>query len=180
MSTITASHLITSATADSAKTSPYRYLHLLPHFSPTTYPPLTPFEHTDPGLRALAHHSPRSLLDGAIGTIELTPNLGTEVYGINLAQLDFDSRDQLALEVPLIVFHIPSSRLRHAMDRLPSEGFWFSGISRNLLIGDQTFTWNGEGTLDGVWYFPLNRISFCSWFEKASYSSHVGPPRRLS
>ena len=78
---------------------PYRYAHLLPSLSRTTYPPLTPFEHTDPGLRALAHSNPRSLLDAASGTIELTPNFGTELYGISLARLDSDSRDQLALEV---------------------------------------------------------------------------------
>lgn len=68
---------------------------------------MTPFEHTDPGLRALAHSNPRSLLDAATGAIELTPNLGTEVYGISLARLDSDSRDQLALEVAkrgLLVF----------------------------------------------------------------------------
>jgi sulfonate dioxygenase len=117
--TITANHLIASATP----ASPYRYAHLLPHLSHTTYPPLTPFEHTDPGLRALAHSNPRSILDAATGTTELTPNLGTEVYGIKLAQLDSDSRDQLALEVPLIVFHTPLSRLRHAMSRLPSVDF---------------------------------------------------------
>ncbi len=114
--TLTANHLIASATAssesqarrDPGKTAPYRYAHLLPHFSPTTYPPLTPFEHTDPGLRALAHSNPRSLLDAATGTIELTPNLGTEVYGISLARLDSDSRDQLALEVPLqLSFIVP-------------------------------------------------------------------------
>ena len=78
---------------------PYRHAHLLPHFSTTTYPPLTPFEHTDPGLRALAHSNPRSLSDAASGTIELTPNFGTEIYGISLARLDSDSKDQLALEV---------------------------------------------------------------------------------
>ncbi|KAH9178905.1 hypothetical protein EDB89DRAFT_2225566 [Lactarius sanguifluus] len=95
------------ARSDQGKTAPYRYAHLLPHLSPATYPPLTPFEHTDPGLRALAHSNPRSLLDAATGAIELTPNLGTEVYGISLARLDSDSRDQLALEVAkrgLLVF----------------------------------------------------------------------------
>ncbi|KAI9462333.1 hypothetical protein BJY52DRAFT_141516 [Lactarius psammicola] len=110
----TANHLIVSATATSEAqaqkdhgSAPYPYAHLLPHFSPTTYPPLTPFEHTDPGLRALAHSNPRSLLDTATGTVELTPNLGIEVYGISLARLDSDSRDQLALEVAkrgLLVF----------------------------------------------------------------------------
>ena|SRR5882762_7849261 len=78
----------------------YRYARLLPHFSPQTYPALTPFEHSDPAFRALSHPNPRSFLDNATSVIELTPNLGTEIHGISLAQLDSDGRDQLALEVP--------------------------------------------------------------------------------
>ncbi|KAJ3754867.1 TauD-domain-containing protein [Lentinula raphanica] len=85
----------------------YRYSHLLPVFSQDHYPPLTPFEHNDPGRRALNHPNPRSFLDSATSVIELTPNLGTEVHGINLRALDSDARDQLALEVArrgLVVF----------------------------------------------------------------------------
>lgn len=78
---------------------PYRYARLLPHFSPATYPPLTPFEHQDPGSRALQHSNPRSFLQGAESVVELTPRLGTEIRGVNLAQLDAAGRDQLALEV---------------------------------------------------------------------------------
>ncbi|KAF8971453.1 hypothetical protein BDZ97DRAFT_1242306 [Flammula alnicola] len=77
----------------------YRYAHLLPHFSQDRYPPLTPFEHVDPGRRALSHPNPRAFLDGATSVDELTPSLGTEVVGINLAELDSTGRDQLALEV---------------------------------------------------------------------------------
>ncbi|THH20999.1 hypothetical protein EW146_g451 [Bondarzewia mesenterica] len=87
--------------------SPYRYAHLLPHFSPDKYPPLEPYEHVDPGFRALSHQNPRSFLKGASTVIELTPNLGSEVHGISLAQLDSDARDQLALLVAqrgLVVF----------------------------------------------------------------------------
>ncbi|KAJ3840438.1 TauD-domain-containing protein [Lentinula raphanica] len=85
----------------------YRYSHLLPVFSQDHYPPLTPFEHHDPGRRALNHPNPRSFLDSATSVTELTPNLGTEVHGINLRALDSDARDQLALEVArrgLVVF----------------------------------------------------------------------------
>lgn len=78
---------------------PYRYAHLLPHFSVDRYPPLTPFEHVDPGHRALSHPNPRSFLDGANSVDELTPHLGTEVIGVNLAELDSAGRDQVALEV---------------------------------------------------------------------------------
>ncbi|KAF9072735.1 hypothetical protein BDP27DRAFT_1261175 [Rhodocollybia butyracea] len=77
----------------------YRYSHLLPVFSQDQYPPLTPFEHSDPGQRALTHANPWSFLDNATSVIELTPRLGTEVHGVNLRTLDSDSRDQLALEV---------------------------------------------------------------------------------
>lgn len=77
----------------------YKYAHLLPHFSQDTYPPLIPFEHIDPGSRALKHPDPRAFLKGATSIIELTPNLGTQVRGISLRDLDTDGRDQLALEV---------------------------------------------------------------------------------
>ena len=81
------------------KEEPYRYTALLPHFSQTRYPPLEPFEHQDPGSRALNHEDPRAFLRGATRVIELTPYLGTEVHGISLANLNSDERDELALEV---------------------------------------------------------------------------------
>ncbi|RDB28961.1 Alpha-ketoglutarate-dependent sulfonate dioxygenase [Hypsizygus marmoreus] len=90
----------------SEEAEPYRYAHLLPHFSQDHYPPLTPFDHVDPGRRALSHPNPRSFLDNAT-VVELTPSLGSEVQGVNLAKLDSDARDQLALEVArrgLVVF----------------------------------------------------------------------------
>ena len=60
---------------------------------------LEPFDHVDPGSRALNHPNPRSFLDGATKIDELTPSLGTEVHGVSLANLNSDERDQLALEV---------------------------------------------------------------------------------
>jgi len=78
---------------------PYRYEHLKPHFSQETYPALQPFHHVDPAHRALKHANPRSFLDKASTVVRLTPALGTEVQGVNLAQLDNDGRDQVALEV---------------------------------------------------------------------------------
>ena len=77
----------------------YKYAHLLPHFSQDKYPPLIPFQHIDPGFRAVKHPDPRAFLKGAASVIELTPNLGTEVRGIRLTDLVSDARDQLALEV---------------------------------------------------------------------------------
>ncbi|TCD62044.1 hypothetical protein EIP91_007539 [Steccherinum ochraceum] len=88
------------ADQQSRQEEPYRYAHLLPQFPRQEhFPPLTPFEHVDPGARALSHANPRSFLDGATSVIELTPNLGSEIQGINLATLDNIGRDQLALEV---------------------------------------------------------------------------------
>ncbi|KAG6837862.1 hypothetical protein H0H93_013015 [Arthromyces matolae] len=75
----------------------YRYANLLPYFSQDHYPPLTFFEHADPGHRALNHTNPRSFLDNAV-VVELTPKLGSEVHGVNLAVLSNDARDELALE----------------------------------------------------------------------------------
>ena len=82
-----------------AEPEPYRYAHLLPHFSQETYPPLTPFEHVDPGSRALSHSDPRSFLAQAKSVTQLTPNLGSEIHGISLASLSGAERDQVALEV---------------------------------------------------------------------------------
>ncbi|KAH8120612.1 TauD-domain-containing protein [Phellopilus nigrolimitatus] len=86
---------------------PYRYTSLLPVFSKDRYPPLEPFEHVDPGHRALTHSNPRSFLDSASSIDDLTPYLGTEIHGVNLAALTHDERDQVALEVAgrgLVVF----------------------------------------------------------------------------
>jgi sulfonate dioxygenase len=79
---------------------PYRYQHLLPHFSQESqYPPLTSFEHVDPAFRALSHPNPRAFLEHATKVIDLTPKLGTEIQGVSLVGLDSAGRDQLALEV---------------------------------------------------------------------------------
>lgn len=77
----------------------YKYTNLLPVFPKDEhYPPLTRFEHVDPGQRALQHPNPRSFLDNAKVT-QLTPPAGEEVRGVNLATMDNDAKDQLALEV---------------------------------------------------------------------------------
>lgn len=87
-----------SPAADSTQ-QPYRYEALLPVFNSVRYPPLEPFQHVDPGFRALEHPNPRSFLDNATSLDELTPHLGTEIRGVNLVNLTNDERDQLALEV---------------------------------------------------------------------------------
>ncbi|KAJ7708839.1 alpha-ketoglutarate-dependent sulfonate dioxygenase [Mycena rosella] len=77
---------------------PYRYAHLMPVYSKDKYPPLQPFEHVDAGSRALSHPNPRAFLDSA-NVVELTPWLGSDVRGCNLAALTPDQKDELALEV---------------------------------------------------------------------------------
>ena len=77
----------------------YRFSHLLPTFSHDEhYPPLELFDHVDPGSRALAHEDPNEFLTNAIVT-DLTPRFGSEIHGVNLATLNAEGRDQLALYV---------------------------------------------------------------------------------
>lgn len=94
------------------ESDPYRYKDLLPYFAQDSYPPLIPFEHIDPGFRALSHPDPRAFLSNAAKVTDLTPNLGTEVQGVQLTELDATGRDQLALQVikahPFIVVLIRS------------------------------------------------------------------------
>ncbi|KAJ7777024.1 hypothetical protein B0H16DRAFT_1712083 [Mycena metata] len=86
------------ATGKVAK-EPYHYAHLMQTWSTQKYPPLEPFEHIDPGMRALGHANPRSFLDNA-QVIQMTPKFGSDVrQGCNLAELSSDQKDQLALEV---------------------------------------------------------------------------------
>ena len=102
---------LSTATANGANhdsEEPYAYAHLLPTFDPSVrYPPLIPFRHEDPGRRALSHPDPISFLHAASRVQQLTPYLGTEIEGVNLAKLSSDERDQLALLVAqrgLVVF----------------------------------------------------------------------------
>lgn len=124
----------------------YRYSHLLPHFSGATYPPLQPFTHSDPGHRALNHPNPRVFLESATSVVELTPRLGTEgeqryvtlsgdsnllVHGINLAELDADGRDELALEVArrgLMVFRGQADFIDRGPDFYKSWGSHFGRL----------------------------------------------------
>lgn len=54
----------------------YKYARFLPHFdNTTTYPPLTDFEHHDPGLEALKHDDPREFLkDATVHDVSLPPS----------------------------------------------------------------------------------------------------------
>lgn len=102
-------------------TEEYKYTHLFPVFPKDEhYPPLTPFEHVDPGHRALQHPNPRSFLANA-QVIQLTPPAGEEIRGVNLATLDNDGKDQLALEVYLChASALPSLHARFIITGSPS------------------------------------------------------------
>ncbi|GMK56195.1 hypothetical protein CspeluHIS016_0300350 [Cutaneotrichosporon spelunceum] len=80
--------------------SEYPYQGLLPTWDTKKYPPLTAFEHTDPGLGAKRHRDRRAFLAHAHTDIDdLTPDFGTEVSGLQLTELDTVGREQLALYV---------------------------------------------------------------------------------
>ncbi|KAG6868549.1 hypothetical protein C0993_001245 [Termitomyces sp. T159_Od127] len=127
---------------------PYRYAHLLPYFSQDHYPPLTPFEHVDPGHRALSHPNPRSFLDNAT-VVELTPNLGNEVHGVNLATLSDEERDQVALEVDYTDPSLYEAFIKCKLYRLRGEVSSCSEISMSLSTEDQSSIRYGGGILDG-------------------------------
>lgn len=130
------------------KEEEYRYAHLLPHFSVDRYPPLTPFEHVDPGHRALSHPNPLAFLEGASVVDEITPHLGTEVVGVNLAELDSTGRDQLALEVRRRLSPVWEDML-NLKNRLPEGVSWCSVISKISLTGVPNSIVNGVDILDG-------------------------------
>lgn len=89
-----------NASLTNGKAESYRYAWALPHFDPSLkLPPLQPFDHVDPGRRALGDPNPRSFLDTATRVDDVTPYLGTTVEGIQLNKLDDKAKDQLALLV---------------------------------------------------------------------------------
>lgn len=113
------------------ETEGYKYTHLLPTFSSERYPPLEPFEHVDPGHRALSHPDPRSFLQNATSVVEIQPVLGTEIEGLQLTQLTNDERDQLALLVAqrgLVVFRDQQDFLDRGVDYYREWGSYFGRL----------------------------------------------------
>lgn len=78
--------------------SAYPYKHFLPSFGDRDLPPLTEFEHVDPGHEALKADNPRSFLSTA-KVDDLSPRFGSVVEGVQLHKLDTAARQQLALYV---------------------------------------------------------------------------------
>lgn len=82
--------------------APRRGAAFLPTLTPPTniLPPLTEFEHVDPGHRALASANPRAIFEApGVSFQNTTPTFGRVYDGIDLASLDNAGRDQIALEV---------------------------------------------------------------------------------
>lgn len=80
----------------------YKYARFLPSVTPPSslLPALEPFEHVDPGQRALKLANPRAIFEAdGVKTAHITPVVGSEVWGLKLHELDASGRDQVALEV---------------------------------------------------------------------------------
>ena len=73
----------------------YKYKHLLPYNTLTAEPPLAPYQHIDAASRA--DPEKKSLLSVIPKKREMTPNIGTEVWGVQLSELTDQQLDELAL-----------------------------------------------------------------------------------
>ncbi|CAE6470834.1 unnamed protein product [Rhizoctonia solani] len=164
--------------------SDYPFEHLLPVFDQSEfYPPLKPFEHTDPGARAAAlpESEQRAFLKNATRVRNLTPGIGTEVTGIDLTSLDGPARDQLALEVArrgVIAFRDQPKFLAQSAEQFREWGNYFGRLhihptsghpalipELHLVYRDSNHTFNHE---------QLNRISTTLWHSDVSYE--LQPP----
>lgn len=95
------------AIAEQSKTEDagYKYAHYLPSQADNDlrYPPLTEFEHKDPGLEALKHSNPKEFLEGStVSHVGLGPRL--------------DAQASLTLHPT-----IADSQVRHRSDRSPAD-----------------------------------------------------------
>ncbi|KAK4555703.1 hypothetical protein LTR86_007456 [Recurvomyces mirabilis] len=80
----------------SAKHPPAKYPHYLPYWDDVTYPPLEPFEAVQPGNNADPSF-PNLLATAKVK--DMTANIGAEVTGVQLSQLNKAGKDELALFV---------------------------------------------------------------------------------
>ncbi|KAF8604954.1 TauD-domain-containing protein [Ceratobasidium sp. AG-I] len=162
----------------------YPFAHLLPTFDKAEhYPPLTPFEHTDPAARAnaLPEAEQRTFLRNATRVKNLTPKLGTEVQGVDLTSLNAADRDQLALEVArrgLVVFRNQPKFLAQSGDEFKEWGSYFGRLhvhptsghpalipELHLVYRDGASSFNHE---------QHNQISTTLWHSDVSYE--LQPP----
>ncbi|KAJ6485742.1 TauD-domain-containing protein [Mycena sanguinolenta] len=186
---------------------PYKYAHLMPVYSQDKYPPLQPFEHVDPGSRALTHANPRSFLDAG-NVVELTPEFGSDVRGVNLATLTPDQKDELALEVArrgVIVFRDQEDFIDRGAGFYQEWGRHFGPLHIHptsghpegfpyihLIYKDANSKYNDQGLTSTVWHsdfsFELQPPGLTTFFLLAQpktggdtlYSSQVLNFRSLS
>lgn len=76
---------------------PYDYLRPVHPTTPITWDDLEPFEHHDKALLADPTNNYKNLFRSAVSVKHLTSKIGTEVVGVNLADLDDVQRNELAL-----------------------------------------------------------------------------------
>lgn len=81
------------------KLYPYDYLRPINPITPIIWDELKPFKHNDKALLADPSNNYQNLLKSAVSVTHLTPKIGTEIVGVNLADLSNVQRNELALLV---------------------------------------------------------------------------------
>ena len=75
----------------------YKYKDFLPYVTLTSEPALTPYEHIDVATRA--DPEKKAFFAATPNRKDMTPNIGTEVRGVQLSQLTDKQKDEMALYV---------------------------------------------------------------------------------
>ncbi|KAJ7327518.1 TauD-domain-containing protein [Mycena albidolilacea] len=116
---------------------PYRYTYLMKTWSIEKSPPLQPFTHVDASSRALNYANPRTFLDSA-NVVEMMPAFRSEVQRLNLAELDGEGKDQLALNVAcngVIVLHNQQDFINWGLKFYTEWGRYFGPLHAHPLAG---------------------------------------------
>ena len=75
----------------------YKYKDFLPYVTLTCEPALAPYEHVDVATRA--DPEKKAFLASIPNRKDMTPNIGTEVRGVQLSQLTDKQKDEMALYI---------------------------------------------------------------------------------
>ncbi|KAG2017270.1 alpha-ketoglutarate-dependent taurine dioxygenase [Coprinopsis cinerea AmutBmut pab1-1] len=169
-----------SATPTYISSLPYPEYYL-PHEQPFgKEPPLTPFEHDDPGHRA--DPAKPNLLNPDAKLRHLNPYLGTEVRGVQLSQLSNEGLDELALfvaERKVVVF-----REQDLKDQPPEKQLKFSSYFGRSHVHPLSVNVKDYPELAVIYRDPENpgfldelvkpRINHTNWHSDVSYEKQ--PP----